>query len=112
MKIYFEDSWLYTPEESLNIDYIIDAGAGITWCEKKLDEIFKTKPEAAVYTNSVAALSNKYCWNRKLHAPELYIRVGRNRTFTRVDSLTDRELRAGHNLMHLYRNGEFNTEKD
>lgn len=108
MKIYFEDGELrnYT-QIPFEVDWAVQAGLGATQNINILDWHVEHKPDATVYTNSILALNNKYCWNKELKVPELYIRAGEHMVFTRVDELTTRELREGHNLMKLYMNGEF-----
>lgn len=107
MKIYFEDGKLcsFLP---IKMDYRIDAGDGFSRNAADLELYMETNPSAAIYTNSLAALSNKYVWNETLRVPELYIRAGEYMAFTRIDELTTRELRQGHNLMRMYIAGEFN----
>lgn len=108
MKIYFEDGKLcsFLP---VKMDYRIDAGDGFSRNAADLELYMETNPSAAIYTNSLAALSNKYVWNETLHVPELYIRAGEYMDFHRIDTLTERELRQGHNLMKMYIAGEFNA---
>lgn len=108
MKIYFEDGKLcsFLP---IKIDYRIDAGDGYSRNTADLELYMETNPSATIYTNSLAALSNKYVWNETLHVPELYIRAGEYLTFTRIDELTQMELRHEHNLMKMYIAGEFRT---
>jgi hypothetical protein len=108
MKIYFEDGELrhYT-QIPFEVDLAVQANLGVTQNLNMLDWFVEHSPDATVYTNSILALSNKYCWNKDLQVPELYIRAGKHMEFTRIDELTTRELREGHNLMKLYVNGEF-----
>lgn len=110
MKIYFEDG-MTLPKERLAFEfgYRVDARFGFSDNQSQLDAILEMRPDAVIYTNSLVALSNKYCWNEKLKVPELYIRAGEYMIFTRIDELTTRELRKGHNLAKLYINGEFDN---
>ena len=107
MKVYFEDGRLVHSSDVPDFNFMIDAGMGVTQNESALNLYSNLTPDCAIYTNSLVALNNKYCWNDDLKVPELYLRAGENNEFTRVDQLTDRELREGHNLMALYRNGDF-----
>lgn len=108
MKIYFEDGELRNltqlPEKP---EFTIDAGKGITNAIKELDLFSEINPACIIYTNSIAAFSNRYAWNDKLQVPEIYIRAGEDMLFTRIDNLTGRILREGLNLAHLYLGGEF-----
>ena len=108
MKIYFEDSELRSPFQLPFSDYYkVDASKGYSENEQKLESIRAEDYNATVYTNQIAALQTKYCWNKELKVPELYIRAGEHMIFTRIDQCTDRELKYAHNLMHMYMNGIF-----
>ena len=110
MKIYFEDSELVTSGYLPIRDYYeIDASKGYSHNEERLERIRDKHYNATVYTNQIAALQTKYCWNKELKVPELYIRAGEHMIFTRIDQCTDRELKYAHNLMHMYMNGVFNV---
>lgn len=108
MKIYFEDGELvtsgYLPFDNY---YAIDATKGVSANIIRLDGLLEVEPNATVYTNSIFAFSNEYAWNEELKVPEIYIRAGEHMVFTRIDKLTARELRQGHNLAHMYVAGEF-----
>lgn len=110
MKIYFEDGRLKDFNLlTFKFDGKIDAKDGCSDNINSLNEWFAHSPKTSViYTNSIIALDNKYCWNADLKIPELYIRAGENYEFVRIDKLTDRELREAHNLMHMYLSGCFN----
>lgn len=110
IKIYFEDDYLVPFDQIPKCDFVLNAGAGIHRNEAELDMIYLSHPICSLYTNSFVALSSEYCWNYELQVPELYLRAGPNREFTRVDHLTDKELRVCHNLLSLYRKGAFNTD--
>ena len=108
MKIYFEDGELVTSGYLPIKDYYaIDASKGYSHNEERLDRIREKDYNATVYTNQITALSNEYCWNEELKVPELYIRAGEHMVFTRIDELTEKELRFAHNLMKMYINGAF-----
>lgn len=108
MKIYFEDDELrhYT-QVPFEPDLVIQASRGVSQNIEMLDLELDYNPNSTVYTNSILALNNKYAWNKELKVPEVYIRAGEHMVFTRIDELTTRELREGHNLMKLYMNNEF-----
>ena len=105
MKIYFEDGKLrhYTQECIL-----IEASDGPSKNISDLKRIMKENPNAIIYTNSIFAFSNDYAWNEELKVPEVYIRYGKYLKFTRIDELTNKELRKAHNIGHMYIAGAFN----
>lgn len=108
MKIYFEDGELRSPFQLPFSDYYkVDASKGYSENEQKLESIRAEDYNAIVYTNQIAALHTEYCWNEELKVPELYIRAGEHMVFTRIDQLTTRELKEGHNLEKMYISGEF-----
>ena len=107
MIIYFEDGELRADFTlSPRPDLRIDASAGFSANEKALKDALENEDIKIVYTNSLVALSNKYCWNADKSVPDLYIRRG-GHVFDRVDNLTAKEIREAHNLMMMYMNGEF-----
>jgi hypothetical protein len=108
MKIYFEDGELVS-SGYLPIDryIVVNAASGVSRNIAVLDYIKETEPNAIVYTNSIFAFSNEYAWNEEFKVPEIYIRAGEHMLFTRIDKLTNRELREGHNLAKMYVAGEF-----
>lgn len=110
MKIYFEDGELVS-SGYLPIDryIVVNAGSGVNTNINVLDDIKEHNPNAVVYTNSIFAFSNIYAWNEELKVPEIYIRAGEHMLFTRIDKLTNRELREGHNLGKMYVSGEFDN---
>jgi hypothetical protein len=108
MKIYFEDGELVTTGYlAFEYDRKIDARKGVRSNLFDLDVALTYVPNATIYTNSIFAFSNEYAWNEELKVPEIYIRAGEHMVFTRIDKLTARELRRGHNLAHMYVAGEF-----
>lgn len=107
MKIYFEDGLLNTINYPIDAEYIIDATYGVTNNIDILDELKELNEPLIIYTNSIFAFDNRYAWNEELKVPEIYIRTGEDRVFTRIDKLTNRELKEGHNLAKMYISGEF-----
>lgn len=108
MKIYFDDGYLNDRNLlPFHCDHIINAKAGYLENVEALDKIRKYCPKNTVYTNSLVALSTEYCWNEDLQVPELYIRQRKDDDFVRIDQLTTRELRQGHNLLKMYMSNEF-----
>jgi hypothetical protein len=112
MKIYFEDgdliSTIRAPE---NYDYQVAAERGVTSNIIRLDALNEKHPDAVIYTNSIFAFNNMYAWNEELKAPEIFIRAGEDGQWVRIDRLTDRELRQGHNLAKMYVAGEFEKKR-
>lgn len=108
MKIYFEDGQLL-PQDMLpfKCDHMIDAGEGYSYCENALDYILANDPCSVVYTNMLTALDREYAWNRDYGVFEIYMRCGEDRAWHRIDELTQRELREGHNIMKMYIANEF-----
>lgn len=110
MKIYFEDGKLRnTNQLPIKPDFIVNAEEGVNANINYLDNVYHVNPNGIVYTNSIFAFSNQYAWNEELKVPEIYIRTGEHMLFTRIDELTNRELREGHNLAKMYVAGEFDN---
>lgn len=108
MKIYFEDGMLLeTNKLPVRVDFTVDAAYGVNSNLNTLDMLQQKREDLTIYTNSIFAFSNRYAWNEGLKVPEIYIRAGEHMLFTRIDELTNRELREGHNLAKLYVSGEF-----
>ena len=109
MKIYFEDGSLKQDKQSAGVDYLysIDAANGYKFCSSMLEYAKYCYPNCIIYTNSIIALNNKYCWNDIENVPELYLRDIKTKKFVRVDNLTDKEIRKAHNLMCMYINNCF-----
>lgn len=110
MIIFFEDGsitnesvYSVTGEELIKVD----AGFGYTANYERLVAISERKEfEIRVYTNSIVALSNRWCWDEKNKIPQLYLR-NKNNEWENVTHFTERELRQGHNLAALYVSGAF-----
>lgn len=108
MKIYFEDGDLVNSLLlPVHIDYKVDANRGVTANIYRLDLLNEKHPGAVIYTNSIFAFNNMYAWNEELKVPEIFIRAGEADKWVRIDKLTNRELKRGHNLAHMYVAGEF-----
>lgn len=112
MKIYFEDGPL-RPNALIPypVSVAVSADLGVSENIKLLDWYKENRPGAVAYTNSIFAFNNMYAWNEELNTPEIFIRAGNNKVFTRIDKLTNRELRQGHNLAKMYVSGEFDVTK-
>lgn len=115
MKIYFESGKL---DSSKFIDELwskamtplfitLDATEGVESNIKTLELSKKENYNGIIYTNSIFAFHNRYAWNDVLKVPEVYIRAGENNEFTRIDKLTDRELREAHRIDMMYLSGAF-----
>ena len=107
MKIYFEDGVLRSISDvDDNIDIMLDAKYGYSYCDCTLYKLKQDGYHYTVYTNAITALRNEFAWNNELKVPEIYIR-NKDGIFTRIDKLTNRELREAHNIMRMYIAGEF-----
>ena len=111
MKIYFEDGYLVLGRYAPDFNFVVNAEAGLRNNEVYLDFLLDNVPDCAIYTNSLVAVHSRYCWNEGLKVPELYIRREHNGEWIRVDQLTNRELRQGHNFLKMYWSGEFSHEE-
>jgi hypothetical protein len=106
MKIYFEDGVLFASESLKHgCRYIVNAASGYSDNERVFDRIMRDEPDVSVYTNSLVALKNSYCWNDDLQLPELYLRSSKTGEFVRVDELTGGKIAMRHHLLHLYMSG-------
>ena len=107
MKIYFEDGELRGVLDEIPYSFLpLDATYGFSFCDNFLYKIKQINYDAVIYTNMITALRNEYAWNEELKVPEIYIR-NKNGVFTRIDELTAKELREGHNIMRMYIAGAF-----
>ena len=108
MKIYFEDGELLRPNSiDFRYHYMIDARYGYTHNAHFLRVLRSSNDYLSVYTNSLVALDNRWAWNEELGVPEIYL--VKDGEFVRIDKLTDKELRTGHNIMKMYMAGVFNN---
>jgi hypothetical protein len=110
MIVYFENGWLNHHRALLETgkDLIeIDAGMGFNNCRRKLRYIKDNYPfDTEVYTNSLDAFSNFWCWDDEKKMPMIYIRDEYGQ-WKLIREMTDKELRIAHNLEKLYVNGAF-----
>ena len=105
MIIFFEDGPLI--DSGLSFCAIVDAGMGYSKCRTELLDIDKNLPfKTRVYTNSLDAFSNYWCWDEEKNIPMIYIR-DKNNNWKLISELTTRQLRRGLALEKLYINGEF-----
>ena len=109
MIVYFEDGQVTDSMYSDNGKRMktVDAGNGYSCCRKMLREIEENYPfETEVYTNSLDALSNYWCWDDSKGIPMIYLRDSTG-DWVHITCLTDREIRRHHNLEKMYVNGVF-----
>lgn len=109
MIVFFKDGSI--TNDSLFIDgkevLKVDAGMGYSHCRKRLRYIQDNYPfDTEVFTNSLDAFSNFWCWDDKKNMPLIYVQ-NEDGDWKFINELTNRELRIGHNLEKLYVNGEF-----
>lgn len=113
MKILFYDGPIrfWSRPTSFTHYNTVDAGAGYTNNARELESYQKLWGDnTIVLTNSIIALDHRYGWNEKENHTDIYFYVESKHDFVRCDKLTDREIREGHNIMTLFRGGEFDTE--
>ena len=109
MIIYFEDGPIANESIFLETGAMIkvDAGMGYSNCRRQLRNIDKNFSfDTKVYTNSLDAFSNYWCWDDEKKMPMIYIRDEYGE-WKLISEFTDRELRMAHNLEKLYVNGAF-----
>ena len=117
MKIYFEDGDLrgYTSKSTgvpEAVGWSFNASHGVTENIEVMDYLLQKKPNTVVYTNSIFAFHNMYAWNEELKVPEIFIRAGKKEDkWVRIDKLTNRTLKPGHNLAKMYVAGEFEKKR-
>ena len=110
MIVYFEDGSITNSamyDKNGNELIKVDVGMGYSHCRKKFRYIQDNYPfNTEVYTNSLDALSNFWCWDDEKNMPLIYIQ-NEEGNWKFISELTNRKLRRGHNLEKLYVNGEF-----
>ena len=98
--------------ERNNIDMIfyIDATEGPTRCYKQLEtakELSNTYI-VAVLTNFTGAMEGKFSWNDDIRCHSVLFPYRRN--WSMIKHFTERELRQGHNIPHMYITGVFDYD--
>lgn len=110
MVVYFEDGSITNTavfDENDNELIKVDAGMGYSYCRRQLRYIKDNYPfDTKVYTNSLDAFSNFWCWDDEKKMPMIHIR-DRSGQWRLISDMTDKELRMAHNLEKLYVNGIF-----
>ena len=95
--------------ERNNIDMIfyIDAGEGPTRCYEQLETAkeFDKNYNVAVLTNFLGAMEGKYSWCNGLRCHSVLFPY--RRLWSMINHFTERELRQGHNIPHMYVTGVF-----
>ena len=110
MIVYFEDGSLNLYRASCEIGgrfFSVDAGMGYGTCRKRLRYIKDNYSfDTTVYTNSLDAFSNFWCWDNEKKTPMIYIRDEHGQ-WKLICEMTDKELHMAHNLEKMYVNGAF-----
>lgn len=81
------------------------AADGPTSVMKGLDGFYNVNRRGAVMTNSVIALNNTYAWNNETNSCDIWF--WKNGEWVNIQDTTEREIRQGHNIMHMYLNDAF-----
>lgn len=110
MNVYFYDGPLSEAPTVENVDIFryIDAGEGPSHNIIELSILYVMKyRNMSILTNSVLALDHNYAWDEKENHTEIYLYVRKLQKYIRIDRLTEKELREGHNIMKMYLAGSF-----
>ena len=83
----------------------ISAADGPTRVMDWVGRYYSVKPNGTVITNSVIALDNTYAWNDKTNSCDIWF--WKNGEWVNIQDTTEREIRQGHSIMHMYLNGAF-----
>lgn len=110
MIIYFEDGsitnesiYSVTGEELIKVD----AANGYTANYNRLVAIEKERDfDTKIYTNSLVALSNRWCWDERNKIPQLYIR-NKDGEWENATHFAYSNIRQVNNLAKMYVNGLF-----
>lgn len=87
----------------------ISAEEGYLANVQALDELMITNPDCMVITNSVAALSNVYGWDKENNKPNIFIyrKEKYDWTFVNIEKLYKGKIRHSQNIFAMYRRGAF-----
>lgn len=113
MKIFFEDGALRLAKAPIVAIAHVDAQNGATDCYNKLKQVKdKYGKKASAYTNSETALLNaaELSWNEEKKEFDIFLRRQDGR-WAKIQTLTPRELRQGHNIWKLWWSGEFEEKQ-
>ena len=83
----------------------ISAADGPTRVMDWMDGYYDVRPNGTVITNSVIILDNTYAWNNGTNSCDIWF--WKNGEWVNIQDTTEREIRQGHNIMHMYLNGAF-----
>ena len=83
----------------------ISAADGPTMVMNWMDDYYDVRPNGAVITNSIIALNNTYAWNEETNSCDIWF--WKNGEWVNIQDTTQREIRQGHNIMHMYLNDAF-----
>ena len=78
---------------------------------KKIAELYDKNPNTILITDCTYALTNEIAWNEEEQKPDIYLYNAKTGGFVFIGECTDRELRQGHNIEMMYRNGAFHMPK-
>lgn len=86
--------------------YVIGAGDGVEVNITLMEKLWKDSACWNVLTNQIVLLDHKYCWDKTFAIPErAYIFEPMQEKFYHIQELTNKEIRACHNIMRMYLNG-------
>lgn len=95
--------------KSLPQIYELDGKEGLRYNVKYAEKIMNTFDDVIFVTNMTYFLNNAIVWNQEVKMPMVWILV--DGKWQHINSLTDKELRHGHNLEKMYINGVFTDEE-
>ena len=111
MRVYFVDGCVSKKDGIPNIPqhsyYIVDAVQGYSACVSKINFLNSSIPNCSILTNFVEALDSDVCYNKETCTFDTYLISSSDGKWHNIQEFTSRELRYGHNIASLYKNGEF-----